>query len=84
MHRTIVNLETGEVSIVSLTSEEIAEASKPEPVEQVRLRRVEELKQLLATSDYKVLPDYTRVNDDIIKQRSAWRDEIRSLLSSPL
>ena len=41
--------------------------------------RITELKQLLFNSDYKVLPDYDKPNEDIKKQRQAWRDEIRSL-----
>ena len=46
-------------------------------------RRIDELKALLAASDYKVLPDYDRTSDDIIAQRQAWRDEIRSLTAQP-
>jgi hypothetical protein len=42
-------------------------------------KRIEELKSLLAASDYKVLPDYDRTSDDVIAQRQAWRDEIRAL-----
>jgi hypothetical protein len=41
--------------------------------------RITELKKLLSDSDYKVLPDYDRTNDDIVEQRQAWREEIRSL-----
>jgi hypothetical protein len=43
--------------------------------------RIAELKQLLSDTDYKVLPDYDRTDDDIVTQRQAWRDEIRSLES---
>jgi hypothetical protein len=43
-------------------------------------KRVEELKSLLASTDYKVLPDYDRTDDAVIAQRQAWRDEIRVLL----
>jgi hypothetical protein len=43
-------------------------------------KRVEELRALLASTDYKVLPDYDRTTDDVIAQRQAWRNEIRSLL----
>jgi hypothetical protein len=42
-------------------------------------KRIEELRALLAASDYKVLPDYDRTDEDIIAQRQAWRDEIRAL-----
>jgi hypothetical protein len=43
--------------------------------------RITELKKLLSDSDYKVLPDYDKTNDDIVEQRQAWREEIRSLES---
>jgi hypothetical protein len=43
--------------------------------------RIVVLKQLLSDTDYKVLPDYDRTDDDIVTQRQAWRDEIRSLES---
>lgn len=42
-------------------------------------KRIEELRALLAASDYKVLPDYDRTDEDIIAQRQAWREEIRAL-----
>jgi hypothetical protein len=41
--------------------------------------RITELKKLLSDSDYKVMPDYDKTNDDIVEQRQAWREEIRSL-----
>jgi hypothetical protein len=41
--------------------------------------RIAELKQLLADSDYKVLPDYDKPSESIKAQRQAWRDEIRTL-----
>ena len=41
--------------------------------------RITELKQLLADSDYKVLPDYDKTDDDIMIKRQEWRDEIRTL-----
>jgi hypothetical protein len=41
--------------------------------------RITELKQLLADSDYKVLPDYDKTDDDIMIKRQAWRAEIRTL-----
>jgi hypothetical protein len=47
--------------------------------EKARQERIEELKQLIANSDYKVLPDYDKPNEDIKMQRQAWRDEIRKL-----
>jgi hypothetical protein len=44
--------------------------------------RIVELKQLLADSDYKVLPGYDRPSEEIVVQRQAWRDEIRALENS--
>ena len=45
-------------------------------------KRVEELKALLAASDYKAMPDYDRPNAAILAQRQAWRNEIRILLAA--
>ena len=42
-------------------------------------KRITELKQLLADSDYKVLPDYDKADEAIIASRSVWRAEIRVL-----
>jgi hypothetical protein len=41
--------------------------------------RITELKALLTNSDYKVLPDYDKPDEDIVSQRQAWRAEIRTL-----
>lgn len=41
--------------------------------------RIAELTQLLSGSDYKVLPDYDKANENIIEQRQTWREEIRIL-----
>jgi hypothetical protein len=41
--------------------------------------RIAELKALLNNSDYKVLPDYDKPDEDIVAQRQAWRAEIRTL-----
>ena len=41
--------------------------------------RIAELKALLNDSDYKVLPDYDKPDEDIVAQRQAWREEIRTL-----
>jgi hypothetical protein len=41
--------------------------------------RIAELKQLLTNSDYKVLPDYDKPDENIGAQRQAWREEIRTL-----
>jgi hypothetical protein len=57
---------------------EVARLQALEPSNQ----RIAELKQLLADSDYKVLPDYDKPDDGIVDQRQAWRDEIRALESA--
>jgi hypothetical protein len=44
-----------------------------------REARIAELKQLLTDSDYKVLPDYDKPDENIGAQRQAWREEIRTL-----
>jgi hypothetical protein len=41
--------------------------------------RIAELKALLNNSDYKVLPDYDKPDENIVAQRQAWRLEIRTL-----
>jgi hypothetical protein len=41
--------------------------------------RIAKLKALLNNSDYKVLPDYDKPDEDIVSQRQAWRKEIRTL-----
>lgn len=52
----------------------------PEQVQaQAKQARISKLRQSLTTTDYKVLPDYDKPNDDIKAQRKAWRDEIRAL-----
>jgi hypothetical protein len=42
-------------------------------------KRVAELKELLATSDYKAMPDYDKPDAALLAQRQAWREEIRAL-----
>ena len=53
---------------------------EPIPTEQeIKILRINELKQFLASTDYKILPDYDKPNDDIKVQRQEWRNEIRIL-----
>jgi hypothetical protein len=47
--------------------------------EQLKQERIYELEKLLKSSDYKVLPDYDKPNEDIKTQRQTWREEIRKL-----
>jgi len=45
----------------------------------VAKKRITELQALLAASDYKVMPDYDKPNDDVRARRQMWREEIRAL-----
>ena len=81
MIRRIVNAETGEITDVPLTPEEIAEREAAALVD-AKIFRIEELRRLLASTDYKVLPDYDQQDPAISVQRQLWRDEIRILLAN--
>jgi hypothetical protein len=59
-----------------------AEEITAEKAQQERDNRIAELKKLLADSDYKVMPDYDKPNEDIKAQRQTWREEIRTLKQS--
>jgi hypothetical protein len=61
------------------TAKQIAAEKQQQDTE----NRIIELKKLLSDSDYKVLPDYDKTNGDIVEQRQAWREEIRSLEPAP-
>jgi hypothetical protein len=54
---------------------EVARLTALEPIK----ARIAELKKLLTNSDYKVLPDYDKPDENIGAQRQAWREEIRTL-----
>jgi hypothetical protein len=54
---------------------EVARLTALEPIK----ARIAELKALLTNSDYKVLPDYDKRDEDIVSQRQAWREEVRQL-----
>lgn len=43
--------------------------------------KIDELRKMLSETDYKVMPDYDKPNDEIKRQRALWREEIRSLES---
>lgn len=61
-----------------VTKEDVEAANAPTE-EVLKEIRINELKQLLKESDYKVLPDYDKPSESIRLQRQAWRDSIRSL-----
>jgi hypothetical protein len=76
MERTERNLQTGEVTTIPLTAEEIAEREAYErdvlPVEQMKeLRR--QRNQLLTETDYLALADVT-LTDEMRAYRQALRD----------
>ena len=41
--------------------------------------RIAELKQLLASTDYVALADYDKNKPEVLAQRQAWREELRTL-----
>ena len=65
--------------LVPMSNEEVAAIRAAHDAALVVSSRIAELKQLLANSDYKVLPDYDKPSEDIKTQRQAWREEIRTL-----
>jgi hypothetical protein len=61
------------MSIIKINNKVLEDKSKKE--------RIEELKKLLQNTDYKVLPDYDKDDEDVLSQRQLWRSEIRLLES---
>lgn len=70
----ITNAQTGERTIRPYTSAEIAAAQA-----QAKVSRIATLKQLLADTDYVALADYDKSKPEVLAQRQAWREEIRTL-----
>ena len=70
----ITNAQTGERTIRPYTPAEIAAAQA-----QAKVSRIAALKQLLADTDYVALADYDKSKPEILAQRQAWREEIRTL-----
>jgi hypothetical protein len=70
----ITNAQTGEQTIRFYTAQEIAAAQA-----QANATRIAELKQLLADTDYVALSDYDKSKPEVLTQRQAWREEIRTL-----
>ena len=80
MNIKVVNVMTGEVVEREYTEAEAATLpSSAEIQAQLDEQRIAELKSLLASTDYVALPDYDKDKQDILAQRQAWRDEIRTL-----
>jgi hypothetical protein len=79
-------IEPGQETLVrdgwqEISLAQVAELTAPTP-EQVKQERVFALQKLLRDSDYKVLPDYDKPNEQIRQQRQMWRNELRKLDSS--
>lgn len=56
------------------------EKNPPPPTEaEIKVARIDELKALLAETDYVALNDYDKEKLDAKADRQAWRDEIRTL-----
>jgi hypothetical protein len=51
----------------------------PPSVVPTKVARIAELKQLLADTDYVALSDYDKSKPEVLAQRQAWREEIRTL-----
>jgi hypothetical protein len=65
--------------LVPVSNEEVAAIRAAHDAALVVPSRIAELKQLLANSDYKLLPDYDKPAESVKAQRQAWREEIRTL-----
>ena len=63
---------------VELSDAELAAALAPTAAE-ISQRRIAELKNKLASTDYKLMPDYDKPSETIKQQRQSWREEIRAL-----
>lgn len=63
---------------VELSDAEVAAALAPTAAE-VSQRRIAVLKDKLASTDYKLMPDYDKPSETIKQQRQSWREEIRTL-----
>ena len=74
----ITDANTGEQTIRPYTPAAIAVAQAAAQA-QVRATRIAELKQLLADTDYVALSDYDKSKPEVLTQRQAWREEIRTL-----
>ena len=74
----ITDASTGEQTIRPYAPEEIA-ACEAAAQAATTSARIGELKQLLASTDYVALADYDKSKPEVIAQRQAWREELRTL-----
>lgn len=56
------------------------EVHRPPTEQELKGLRIDELQQLLFSTDYVTLSDYDKDKTDVIAQRAAWRAELRALL----
>ena len=74
----ITDATTGQQTIRPYTPEEIATAQAAAQAA-TSSARIAELKLLLASTDYVALADYDKSKPEVIAQRQAWREELRTL-----
>jgi len=74
----ITDAGTGNQTIRPYTPEEIAVCEAAAQAANTSAR-IAELKRQLAATDYVALPDYDKSKPDVLAQRQAWREEIRTL-----
>ena len=74
----ITDASTGNQTIRPYTPQEIA-ACEAAAQTAIASARIAELKQLLASTDYVALADYDKSKTDVLAQRQAWREELRTL-----
>ena len=74
----ITDANTGNQTIRPYTPEEIATAQAAAQAA-TSSARIAELKQLLASTDYVALADYDKSKPEVLAQRQAWREELRTL-----
>lgn len=74
----ITDASTGNQTIRPYTPQEIA-AHEAAAQAATTSARIAELKQLLASTDYVALADYDKSKPEVLAQRQAWREELRTL-----
>ena len=65
--------------MIDLSRLKTAEQKIEEAALEAKESRILELKQLLRDTDYVALADYDKSKPDVLAQRQAWREEIRTL-----
>jgi hypothetical protein len=65
--------------MIDISKIKTAEQKAAEAAQAAKESRILELQQLLRDTDYVVLSDYDKDKPDVLAQRQAWREELRSL-----